>query len=154
MKNEKTINIFFLLLKGIIIIYVLYIIIILFLNTFLEETEGEIIYIEAYQEHLIYPNSRFSGGILGKDYVEKSIWREEVYYKYTVDGIDYKNSRISNVLIFPSCNFKYGDKVTVYYNTLMPKYSLIFKCNVIYFFINFIPIIILFASIVFFEKKN
>lgn len=152
MAKKSYINVVLLLLKIVIVLYAFYMLMILISNNFLKKTDGEILFFNVYQEHLIYPSAPFEGGLISKGYTERNFWREDIYYKYTVDNIDYANSRKSNVLIFPSFNYKYGDTLAIYYNILIPKCSVIFKCNAVYFLINLIPIIILFIIVKIIEK--
>jgi len=145
------------ILKCSVIVYTLYMLIVLFSNIFLKETSGEIISFNKYIDKIIVEPSRGSGGGSirnDKGYIEKDIWRIDLLYKYTVNDITYSNSRISNVLIFPNIEYIKGDPITVYYNKLFPKYSLVFKCNYIYFIINLFPIIILCIIILLIHKKN
>ena len=129
-------------------------IIILFLNIFFKEIEGKIVYKNSYPEDLVYHGTQFQSGIIGNNYKEVTEWRKDFYYKYNVDNACYINSRISNVLIYPSSNLDVGNNITVYYNVLFPNYSVVFKCNSIYFIINCIPIIILLIIFFFLKTKR
>jgi hypothetical protein len=150
-KKNTYADIVLMILKCCIAVYVLYMIIVLFLNFFLKETSGKIIYFNKYQEKVIDQPARFEGGLINKGYIERNIWKTDLNYKYTVDGITYSNSRISNVLIFPDIEFISGNTITVYYNKIIPKYSLAYKCNFVYFIINLLPIL-LFLPILFAQK--
>jgi hypothetical protein len=148
-------NILLIILKGSVFLYTLYMIIVLLINIFLKETSGEIISFNKYTEKIIVEPSRYGGGIRNdKGYVERDVWRINLLYKYNVDGITYSNSRISNVLIFPNIEYIKGNPITVYYIKLFPKYSLVFKCNYLYFIFNLFPIIILCIIILLIYKKN
>jgi hypothetical protein len=131
------------ILKCSVIVYTLYMITVLFINIFLKETSGEIILYDKYIEKVIDKSTRFEGGLINKGYTVRNIWKIDLYYNYTVDGITYSNSRISNVLIFPNIEFIKGNAITVYYNKLIPKYSLVYKCDYLYFILNLLPIITL-----------
>ena len=152
MRKNNYVDIVLIILKIFIVVYILYMIMILFLNIFLKETSGEIIYFNKYQEKVIDQPARFEGGLVNKGYIERNIWKIDLNYKYTVDGINYSNSRISNVLIFHDIEFIRGNAITVYYNKIIPKYSLVYKCNYVYFIINFPPIILLFITILLMQK--
>jgi hypothetical protein len=127
-------------------------IIVLFLNVFLKETSGEILFYNKYQEKVIDAPARFEGGIRNRGYIERDIWKIDLNYKYTVDDNIYLNSRISNVLIYPDIELISGKTITIYYNRIIPKYSLLYKCDYIYFLINILPIIIIFVIILLIQK--
>jgi hypothetical protein len=152
MKNRNYVDIVLILLKCLVTVYILYMIMVLFLNIFLDEASGEIYYYNKYQEKVIDGHTRFGGGLKDKGYVERNIWKTDLYYKYTVNGNTYSNSRVSNILIFPGTEFIIGNTVTVYYNKIIPKYSLLYKCNYVYFLINIIPIAILLVIIILIKK--
>ena len=154
MYKNNYVYILLIILKCSVVVYALYMIIVLFINIFLKETSGEIISFNKYIEKVIDEPHRGEGGWNNKGYIERKIWRVDLYYKYTVDGVNYSASRISNVLIFPNIEFITGNAITVYYNKLFPKYSLVFKCNYLYFIINLFPIIIILCITILLIQKN
>jgi len=123
-------------------------------NFFLIETQGELFEIRKHKETVAYPAGKFQNNISGRGYVEKEITKNIIYYNYTIDGNKYVNSKISNVLIIPNLDLNVDENITVHYNVLFPKYSILFKCNILYFLINSIPIFLLIILIFYLKKKN
>jgi hypothetical protein len=138
-------------LVGIIIIviavYCGYLLGIIVFNRFLNETDGEVINIHSYEETYIYPNRGRGGG-------GKSTYSfRDIYYQYIINEKKYIGKKVSNLLIFPEFNILQGEKITVYYNTFFPKYSILYKGNPEYIFYNSIPIIILFVILYLIKRK-
>jgi hypothetical protein len=127
----------------VIAVYGGYLLGVLVFNRFLNETYGEVINIHTYEETYIYPNR---GRRLTYNF-------RDTYYQYIINGEKYIGKRISNLLIFPDFNNWKNEKITVYYNTVFPKYSILFKGNPEYIFYNSIPIIILLIISYFIKKK-
>jgi hypothetical protein len=139
------------ILTIVIILYVVYVSIIIVSNALLKETKGEIIFEHNYEEHLIwFSKGRYSGKNMP---YEEDVLRKDIYYKYFVNGNEFTNKRISNILIYPSNEYYTGDKIRIYYNRLMPKYSILYKWDILYFFYNLLPIIILLCINIFLRNK-
>jgi len=131
---------------SVFIFMVVYMLLIIFINFTSVETEGEIIYnYSEYYEY--YTPSRFEGynKHRGTDY--------EFKYKYVAKDKIYISSRISNVLIFPNSILN-NRMIKVYYNYFFHGYSILFKCSLKHFIINFFPPVIVLLFIMILFKKN
>ena len=143
-KSIFHINVFF----TIILIIALYWVYIFLMNLMLLETEGVIVRITSSSGTYHIPGGRAQGYL-----PQELTWRSsEIIYRYEVNNRIFENSKKSNVLIFP--NIVGTDRnVTVYYNRFFNGYSVLFRCDLKYFFINLIPFYIL-VIVVFFYKQN
>jgi hypothetical protein len=138
---KREVKILIIALNIIIILYFSYLVITLISNLFMKRIDGEIISEYVYTEHLIwFYKGRFYSGKLP---MEEDVLRKDIYYKYNVNQKEFVSKRIVNILIFPNLSFNIGDKVSVYYNIIIPKYSVLYKWNILFFIYNIIPLIIL-----------
>jgi hypothetical protein len=132
------------ILRTIIMVYSVYFIGLTVFNFSLKETSGKITNIHQY-EKTSPPEP---------DGINIKINVKDIYYQYTIDGKNYTGKKISNLLIFPDFNFYKEKKITVYYSTLFPKYSILFKGNLKYSIYNAIPILILGLIVFIIKIKN
>ena len=156
MKIENYNFVFLTIGKYIIISYAFYMLFVIVNNLFLKETNGEIIFIKNYQEHIVRAPTKFENSG-GKGYIEYDVWRKDIYYTYRVNNTDLSNSTISNILIYPNKEYTTGQKVIVYYNIIFPKYSILFKCNTTYFVANIIPLsicIVIYIFLCYYNKNK
>jgi hypothetical protein len=137
---------FFVALKIIIILYTIYLFSIAMLNVTLKETTGEITSVYQYDKTVYNPHIRGSNK-------EVRIRYDTMHYKYTINDKQYSGERYSNLLIFPAFHSESYPSAPVYYFPLFPKYSILFKPNLLYTFYNFIPILILGIILLLLAKK-
>ena len=134
-------NIFF----SICLIFIPYWILIFLINITFVETEGQII--ENSFSTYIYEQPASFSNIMERRPTIRQIGKEFKFrYKYNVSGITYESSRLCNVFFFPDILKSKAKHITVYYNHFINEYSVLFKCDLKYLFINSIPMLILFMK--------
>ena len=140
-------NIFF----SIFIISIIYWFFIFLTNVTFIETEGVII--ENYSSKYIYYIAAGRADFFERRGAIPRMGIEyKIKYQYNVSDKTYESNRLSNVMIFPNYSIE-DKKVKVYYNYFMNDYSVLSKCNLQYFIINSIPLIILFLIMILYKRK-
>lgn len=112
-------------------------------NIFLEETEGKIDHV-GYRKEI-----RFHGRSSSLHNVETT------FYSYEVNEKHYLKWKISNVALYPNVleGKQVGDTITVYYSRFFNGYSLLFKCDLKYFFANSVPLFIIIIIAIKYKQK-
>jgi hypothetical protein len=103
------------------------------MNNLTKETVGTIIYFNEHEETYIHP------------YRNRQTRNREIdiFYQYNVGDKKYTGKRMSYLIIFPEMDLQMNKSISVYYNRIFPKYSVLFRGNNVYYFYNVIPLIIL-----------